>query len=160
MCACRCVQACPFNCTATRQSPSITHHLYRLQVVLNSKSGQGSVRDSWDENIRPVFQYAAHVYVVTTTRVFVPSRNKKQRVPCHAPCEAVHLMDFTHAHHAFRQRWHHQIRRSATARDDDRRARARKAPDAGTGPQFHRRHLCRRWGRTSPRGGDPSLSPC
>jgi hypothetical protein len=31
-------------------------------VVLNSKSGRGSVRDIWDDDIRPVFQYAAHIY--------------------------------------------------------------------------------------------------
>eukprot|EP00036_Acanthoecidae_sp_10tr_P021058 CAMPEP_0206328114 /NCGR_PEP_ID=MMETSP0106_2-20121207/22508_1 /ASSEMBLY_ACC=CAM_ASM_000206 /TAXON_ID=81532 /ORGANISM="Acanthoeca-like sp., Strain 10tr" /LENGTH=96 /DNA_ID=CAMNT_0053760775 /DNA_START=20 /DNA_END=306 /DNA_ORIENTATION=+ len=38
---------------------SPTEDPYRLQVVVNWKSGQGSVRDLWDANIRPVFQYAA-----------------------------------------------------------------------------------------------------
>lgn len=36
--------------------------LTRIQVILNRKSGRGSVRDVWDDDIRPVFQYAAHIY--------------------------------------------------------------------------------------------------
>eukprot|EP00036_Acanthoecidae_sp_10tr_P007249 CAMPEP_0182937718 /NCGR_PEP_ID=MMETSP0105_2-20130417/42602_1 /TAXON_ID=81532 ORGANISM="Acanthoeca-like sp., Strain 10tr" /NCGR_SAMPLE_ID=MMETSP0105_2 /ASSEMBLY_ACC=CAM_ASM_000205 /LENGTH=107 /DNA_ID=CAMNT_0025076945 /DNA_START=21 /DNA_END=340 /DNA_ORIENTATION=- len=50
---------------------SPTEDPYRLQVVVNWKSGQGSVRDLWDANIRPVFQYAAHVYDDRFVKVFV-----------------------------------------------------------------------------------------
>eukprot|EP00038_Savillea_parva_P001365 m.103508 g.103508 ORF g.103508 m.103508 type:complete len:409 (+) comp10479_c0_seq1:358-1584(+) len=35
---------------------------YKVQVVLNPKSGRAIVRDLWDEDIRTVLQFAAHVY--------------------------------------------------------------------------------------------------